>query len=109
VDLSFIYQVDKLSLKLIESLNLLYLQVLIFTSSLIYIIWVYEVFIKVVDYLLSCLKGISSIRLILSEQILLGITFSTVENVVYTSVLISIVISINLKFTHDLDLLIVID
>jgi hypothetical protein len=67
VDLSFISQVNKLSLKLMESLNLLYLQVLIFVSSLIYIVQVNEIFTKVVNYLLSYLKGISGIRLILSK------------------------------------------
>jgi hypothetical protein len=59
--------VDKLSLKLIESLNLLYSQVLVFTSSLTYIVRVNEMFTEVVDYLLSCLKGISGVRLILSK------------------------------------------
>jgi hypothetical protein len=67
VDLSFISQVDKLGLKLIESLNLLYSQVLIFASSLIYVVRVNEIFTKVVNYLLSYLKGISGVRLILSK------------------------------------------
>jgi hypothetical protein len=67
VNLSFVSQVNKLSLKLIESLNLLYSQVLIFASSLTYMVWVNEIFTKVVDYLLSHLKGISGIRLILSK------------------------------------------
>jgi hypothetical protein len=67
VDLSFVSQVDKLGLKLIESLNLLYSQVLIFVSSLIYIVRVNEMFTEVVDYLLSYLEGISGIRLISSE------------------------------------------
>jgi hypothetical protein len=59
--------VNKLSLKFIESLNLLYSQVLIFASSLTYIVRVNEIFTEVVNYLLSYLKGISGIRLILSE------------------------------------------
>jgi hypothetical protein len=59
--------VDKLSLKLIESLNLLYSQVLIFASSLTYIVRVNEIFTEVIDYLLSRLKGISGVRLISSK------------------------------------------
>jgi len=59
--------VDKLGLKLIESLNLLYSQVLIFASGLTYIVRVNEILTEVVDYLLSRLKGISGVRLILSE------------------------------------------
>jgi hypothetical protein len=50
-----------------ESLNLLYSQVLVFASSLIYVVRVNEIFTEVVNYLLSYLKGISGIRLILSE------------------------------------------
>jgi hypothetical protein len=67
VDLSFVSQVNKLGLKLIESLNLLYSQVLIFVSSLTYMVRVNEIFTKVVDYLLSYLKGISGVRLISSK------------------------------------------
>jgi hypothetical protein len=67
VDLSFVGQVDKLGLKLMESLNLLYSQVLIFASSLIYTVRVNEIFTEVVDYLLSYLKGISGVRLISSK------------------------------------------
>jgi hypothetical protein len=59
--------VNELGLKLMESLNLLYSQVLIFASSLIYAVRVNEIFTEVVNYLLSCLKGIGSVRLILSE------------------------------------------
>jgi hypothetical protein len=59
--------VDKLGLKLIESLNLLYSQVLIFASSLIYAVRVNEIFTEVVNYLLSRLKGISGVRLISSK------------------------------------------
>jgi hypothetical protein len=59
--------VDKLSLKLMESLNLLYSQVLIFASSLIYAVWVNEIFTEVINYLLSYLKEISGIRLISSK------------------------------------------
>ena len=67
-----------------------------------------EILTKVVDYFLSYLKGISSIRLILSKQVLLGVTFSIVKDVVYTGVLVSIVVGINFEFTYNLDLLIVI-
>jgi hypothetical protein len=67
VNLSFVSQVDKLSLELIESLNLLYSQVLIFASSFIYAVRVNEMFTEVVDYLLSYLKGISGVRLISSK------------------------------------------
>ena len=67
-----------------------------------------KIFTEVVDYLLSYLKGISSVRLISSKQVLLGITFSIVKDIVYTGVFISIVVGINFEFTHDLDLLIVI-
>jgi hypothetical protein len=59
--------VDKLGLKLMESLNLLYSQVLIFVSSLTYIVRVNEMFTEVVDYLLSYFEGISGVRLILSK------------------------------------------
>jgi hypothetical protein len=59
--------VNKLGLKLMESLNLLYSQVLVFVSSLTYIVRVNEIFTKVVDYLLSYLKGISGVRLISSK------------------------------------------
>ena len=58
---------NKLGLKLIESLNLLYSQVLIFASSLIYAVRVNEIFTEVVNYLLNYLKGISGVRLILSK------------------------------------------
>jgi hypothetical protein len=67
VDLSFVSQVNKLGLKLIENLNLLYSQVLIFVSSLTYAVRVNEIFTEVIDYLLSYLKGISGVRLISSE------------------------------------------
>jgi hypothetical protein len=67
VDLSFVGQVDELGLELIESLNLLHSQVLVFTSSLTYTVRVNEMFTEVVDHLLSCLEGISSVRLISSE------------------------------------------
>jgi hypothetical protein len=63
---------------------------------------------KVIDHLLSYLKGISSVRLISSEQVLLGVTFSVVKDVVYTGVLVSIVVGIDFEFAHDLDLLIVV-
>jgi hypothetical protein len=63
---------------------------------------------KVVDYLLSYLKGISGVRLISSKQVLLGITFGVVKDVVYIGILISIIVGINFEFTHDLDLLIVV-
>jgi hypothetical protein len=59
--------VDELGLELMESLNLLYSQVLIFASSLTYTVRVNEIFTEVVDYLLSCLEGISGVRLISSE------------------------------------------
>jgi hypothetical protein len=38
----------------------------------------------------------------------LGVTFSVVKDVVYAGVFISIVVGINFKFAHDLDLLIVV-
>jgi hypothetical protein len=66
MDLNFIYQVDKLGLKLIEGLNLIYLQLLIFISSFIYIVRVNKVFTEVVDYFYSCLERVSSIRLVSS-------------------------------------------
>jgi hypothetical protein len=67
VDLSFVGQVDELSLELMESLNLLYSQVLVFASSLTYAIRVNKMFTEVVDHLLSCLEGISGVRLISSK------------------------------------------
>jgi hypothetical protein len=67
-----------------------------------------EILTEVVDYLFSYLKGISSIRLISSKQVLLGVTFGVVKDIVYTGVLVSIVVSINFEFTYNLDLLIVI-
>jgi hypothetical protein len=91
-----------------ESLNLLYSQVLIFTSSLTYVVRVNKIFTEVVDYLLSYLKGISSVRLISSKQVLLGVTFGIVKDIVYAGIFISIVVGINFEFAHDLDLLIVI-
>jgi hypothetical protein len=66
MDLSFVYQVDKLGLELMEGLNLVYLQLLVFISSFIYVVRVNEVFTKVVNYLYSRLERVSSIRLISS-------------------------------------------
>jgi hypothetical protein len=66
MNLSFIYQIDKLGFKLIEGLNLVYLQLLVFISSFIYIVRVNKIFTKVVNYLYSCLERVSSIRLISS-------------------------------------------
>jgi hypothetical protein len=66
VNLSFIYQIDKLSLEFIEGLNLIYLQLLVFISSFIYIVRVNKIFTKVVNYLYSRFERVSSIRLILS-------------------------------------------
>jgi len=57
VDLSFV----------IESLNLLHSQVLVFASSLTYTVRVNEILTEVVDYLLSRLEGISGVRLISSK------------------------------------------
>jgi hypothetical protein len=91
-----------------ESLNLLYSQVLIFASSLTYTVRVDEMLTEVVDHLLSYLEGISSVRLISSKQVLLGVTFGIVKDVVHTGVLVSIVVGIDFEFAHDLDLLIVI-
>jgi hypothetical protein len=58
--------VYKFSLKLIEALGLVYIYLLIFMLYFIYIIRVNKVFTKVVNHLSSYLKGVSSIRLILS-------------------------------------------
>jgi hypothetical protein len=67
-----------------------------------------EIFTEVVDYLLSRLKGIGGVRLISSKQVLLGVTFGIVKDVVYIGVLVSIIVGIDFEFAHDLDLPIVI-
>jgi hypothetical protein len=66
MDLSLVCQVDKLGLKLVEGLDLVYSQLLVFTSSFIYIVRVNKVFIEIVNYLYSYLERVSSIRLIAS-------------------------------------------
>jgi hypothetical protein len=108
VDLSFVSQVDELGLELMESLNLLHSQVLIFASGLTYAVRVDEIFTEVVDHLLSCLEGIGGVRLVSSEQVLLGVAFGAVKDIVHTSVLVSIVVGIDFEFAHDLDLPIVV-
>jgi hypothetical protein len=108
VDLSFVGQVDELGLELMESLNLLYSQVLVFVSGLTYTVQVDEMFTEVVDHLLSCLEGIGGVRLVSSEQVLLGVAFGVVEDIVYAGVLVSIVVGIDFEFAYDLDLLIVV-
>ncbi len=57
---------DKLSLKLVEALGLVYIYLLILMLSFAYIIRVNKVFAKVVDYLSSYMERVSSIRLVLS-------------------------------------------
>jgi hypothetical protein len=59
--------VDELSLELMESLNLLYSQVLVFASSLMYAVRVNEMLTEVVDYLFSRLEGNGGVRLVSSE------------------------------------------
>ena len=108
MDLSFIYQVNKLGLELIEGLNLIYLQLLVFISSFVYIVRVNKVFTEIVNYLYSRLERISSIRLISSIQVVLGIALYIVKYIVYTGILICIVVYIDFEFTDNLDLPIVI-
>jgi hypothetical protein len=108
MDLSFVCQVDKLGLKLIEGLNLVYSQLLVFTSSFAYAVRVDEVFTEVVDYLHSRLERVSGIRLVSSVQVALGIALYTVEYIVYAGILICIVVYINFEFADNLDLPIVI-
>jgi hypothetical protein len=50
IDLSFVCQVDELGLELMEGLNLVHSQLLVFTSSFAYAVRVDEVFTEVVDY-----------------------------------------------------------
>ncbi len=57
---------DKLSLKLVKALGLVYMHLLILMLSFAYIIRVNKVFAKVVNYLSSYIERVSSIRLILS-------------------------------------------
>jgi hypothetical protein len=92
----------------VKDLNLVYSQLLIFTSSFVYAVRVNEVFTEIVNYLHSYLKRISGIRLIVSIQVVLSITFHIIKNIVYAGVLISVVVYINFEFTNNLDLLIII-
>jgi hypothetical protein len=66
MDLSLICQVNKLGLKLVKSLDLVYSQLLIFMSSFAYVVRVNKVFTEIVNYLYSYLERISGIRLIAS-------------------------------------------
>ncbi len=108
INLSFIGQVDKLGFKLVKALSLVYTHLLIFTLSFAYIIRVNKVFSKVVNYLGSYLEGISSIRLITSIQVALSVSISSIKDIIYTSILICEMVSIDLEFANNLDLLVVI-
>ncbi len=108
INLSFISQVDKFGLELVEALVLVYMHLLVFTLSFAYIIRVNKVFTEVVDYLGSCLERVGSIGLILSVQVMLCVSISSVKDVVYTSILICEVVGINLEFANDLDVLVVV-
>ncbi len=66
INLSFVSQVDKLSLKLVEALGLVYTHLLILTLSFAYIMRVNKVFAKVVNYFSSYIERVSSIGLISS-------------------------------------------
>ncbi len=84
------------------------MHLLILTLSFAYIIRVNKVFTEVVNYLSSYLKEVSNSRLILSIQVVLGVSISSIKDIVYTSVLICKVVSINLEFANNLDVLVVI-
>jgi hypothetical protein len=58
--------VDKLGLKLVKALSLVYTYLLILSLNFIYVIRVNEVFFKVIDHLGNYLKGVNSIKLISS-------------------------------------------
>ena len=66
INLNFISQIDKLSLKLVKVLSLVYIYLLIFPLNFIYIIRINKVFSEIVDYLDNYLEGISDIGLISS-------------------------------------------
>ncbi len=57
---------DKLGFKLIKALSLVYIYLFIFILGFIYAIKVNKIFFKIVDYLNSCFKRISGIRLIIN-------------------------------------------
>ena len=64
INLSFINQINKLNLKLVKVLNLVYIYLLIFPLDFVYIIKINKVFFEIIDYLNNYFKGISNIRLI---------------------------------------------
>ena len=57
---------DKLGLELVETLSLVYIYLLVFPFSFVYMIRVDEVFSKVIDYLGNYLEGVSDIGLVSS-------------------------------------------
>ncbi len=81
---------------------------LVFTLSFAYAMRVNKVLSKVVNYLGGYFEGICSIRLITSIQVALSVSINSIKDVVYISILICEIVSINLKFANNLDLLVVI-
>ena len=57
---------NKLGLELVKVLNLIYIYLLIFPLSFVYIIRVNKVFSEIVDYLDNYLEGVSGIGLVSS-------------------------------------------
>ena len=99
---------DELGLELVEALSLVYIYLLVFPLGFVYAIRVNEIFSEIVDHLGNYLEGVSSIRLVSSIQVVLSVSISSIEDVVYTSVLICEVVGIDLEFANNLDVLVVI-
>ncbi len=91
-----------------KALSLVYTHLLVFPLSFIYAMRVNKVFSEVVNHLGSYLEGVSGIRLVLSVQVALSVSISSIKDIVYTSVLICKVVSINLEFANNLDVLVVV-
>jgi hypothetical protein len=108
INLSFIGQVDKLGLELVETLSLVYIYLLVLPLGFVYTIRVNEVFSEIVDYLGGCLEGISDIGLVSSVQVALSVSISSIEDIIYTSILICKVVGVDLEFANNLDVLVVI-
>jgi hypothetical protein len=96
--------VYELDLELIKALSLIYTYLLVFALCFAYPIRVDKVFIEVIDHLISYRKGVSNTRLVSSVQVTLSVSFNTIEDIIYTSILICVMVGIDLEFADDLDL-----
>jgi hypothetical protein len=108
INLNFINQMNKLGLKLVKALSLVYIHLLVLLLNFMYAIRVNEMFFKVINYLGNYFKGVNGIKLILSIQVTLSVSINNIKDVIYTSIFIYKVININLKFINDLNILIII-